>query len=322
MAAIHLVKLIQSLRQLQSFENFKCRINSFNSSMSATVDINFRQLRAFVLAAETRSFTRTAEQLHLSQPSLSYVIRKLEEAVGVSLLARNTRSVELTEAGEHFLPQARQLLRGLDDALREADTQRNLSRGRVRIAALPSAAAAFVPRKMASFIEQYPGIQISLRDGRAGEIRNWIMSGEVDVGLSSCPDDLAGLSFVTLFDDGLVLVRPKHQDSHALALADMRYIALAMDTSIRPLADAALRELGYTKSASWEVAYMSTAASLVRAGLGFTLLPASCAETFNVASGLIIEPLAVEASRPIGILRRKPERGSHAIERFLEHLKR
>jgi LysR family transcriptional regulator, carnitine catabolism transcriptional activator len=285
------------------------------------MDINFRQLRAFVLAAETRSFTRTAEQLHLSQPSLSYVIRKLEDAVGVSLLTRNTRSVELTDAGAQFLPQARHLLRGLEDALREADAQRNLSRGRVRIAALPSAAAAFIPLKIAGFSGQYPGIQIDLRDGRAGEIRGWIMSGEVDVGLSSFPDDMAGLSFTPLFDDGLVLVRPHPKSGAPTNLNDQPYIALGTDTSIRPLADAALERLGYCLPPCWEVSYMSTAASLVRAGLGFALLPASCAETFNVNDGLVIEPLSVQAPRPIGLLRRKPERSSPAIERFLEWLR-
>ena len=312
------MKRAASLLYMRSFENFKCRMNSSNFFMSGTMDINFRQLRAFVLAAETRSFTRTAEQLHLSQPSLSYVIRKLEEAVGVSLLTRNTRSVELTEAGAQFLPQARQLLHGLDDALREADAQRNLARGRVRFAALPSAAAAFIPSKIAGFIQRYPGIQIDLRDGRAGEIRSWVMSGEVDVGLSSFPDDMAGLSFTPLFDDGLVLVRP--EGPAPVALGDLRYIALATDTSIRPLADAALDQLGYEQPPGWEVSYMSTAASLVRAGLGFTLLPASCAQTFNVEDGLVIEALPVTAPRPIGLLRRKPERSSPAIERFLQHL--
>lgn len=278
------------------------------------MDISFRQLRAFVVAAETRSFTRTAEQLHLSQPSLSYVIRKLEDAVGVALLARNTRSVELTAAGEEFLPQARQLLRGLDDALREADAQRNLSRGRVRLAALPSAAAAFLPRRISAFTRAHPGIQIDLRDGRAGEVRAWVVSGEIDVGLSSCPDDLSGLSFTPLFDDGLVMVRP------ATTTETLPYIALAADTSIRPLADAALVALGHREPPAWEVAYMSTAASLARAGLGFTLLPASCADTFNVAHGLVIEPLPFSSSRPIGLLRRKPERSSPAIEAFLKYL--
>ncbi len=84
------------------------------------MNVSFRRLRAFILIAETSSFTRTAEQLHLSQPALSYSIRKLEESMGLQLLARNTRSVELTPAGEHFLPQARRMLRDMNDAVRDA----------------------------------------------------------------------------------------------------------------------------------------------------------------------------------------------------------
>ena len=129
------------------------------------MDISFRQLQAFVLIAEHRSFSRAAEQVHLSQPALSYSLRKLEDALGLSLLARNTRSVELTAAGLRFLEQARRLLRDMDNAVHDAHEQLHLESGSLRIAVLPSVAIEPLPRVLQEYRRRYPGIDISLHDG-------------------------------------------------------------------------------------------------------------------------------------------------------------
>ncbi|WP_434611059.1 LysR family transcriptional regulator [Pseudomonas sp. R1-7] len=283
------------------------------------MNVSFRQLRAFILIAETSSFTRTAEQLHLSQPALSYSIRKLEESMGLQLLARNTRSVELTPAGEHFLPQARRMLRDMDDAVRDARDTLSLSRGTLRLAALPTAAASFLPVVIASFQREHPGVNVHLLDGRAGEIMGWVQGGEVDAGISSLPDDLSGLSFERLLDDNLVLL--SHKDHHG-DWKQQPYIALTPDTSIRPLADAALRYLNVEPAPAWEVAHMSTATALVREGLGFSLLPASCTAVFNIGEQCAVTAIDQPAKRSIGLLQRKPVAPSPSLSQFMGHVRR
>lgn len=286
------------------------------------MNVTFRQLRAFILIAETSSFTRTAEQLHLSQPALSYSVRKLEESMGLQLLARNTRSVELTPAGEHFLPQARRMLRDMNDAVRDARDTLSLSRGTLRLAALPTAAASFLPIAIASFQHENPGVTVSLLDGRAGEIMGWVQRGEVDAGISSLPDDLSGLSFVRLLDDNLVLL--SHKDPQRDDQDDWKrqpYIALTPDTSIRPLADAALRYLNVEPVPAWEVAHMSTATALVREGLGFSLLPASCTAVFNIGELCAVTAIDQPAKRSIGLLQRKPVAQSPSLSQFMQHLR-
>jgi DNA-binding transcriptional LysR family regulator len=283
------------------------------------MNVSFRQLRAFILIAETSSFTRTAEQLHLSQPALSYSIRKLEESMGLQLLARNTRSVELTPAGEHFLPQARRMLRDMDDAVRDARDTLSLIRGTLRLAALPTAAASFLPVVIASFQREHPGVDVRLLDGRAGEIMGWVQRGEVDAGISSLPDDLSGLSFERLLDDNLVLL--SHQNHHR-EWKQQPYIALTPDTSIRPLADAALRYLNVDPVPAWEVAHMSTATALVREGLGFSLLPASCTAVFNIGEQCVVTAIDQPAKRSIGLLQRKPVAPSPSLSQFMGHVRR
>lgn len=279
------------------------------------MDINFRQLRAFISVAETSSFTRTSEQLHLSQPALSYSIRKLEETIGLQLLARNTRTVELTPAGEHFLAQARGMIQDMDNAVRDARETLNLSQGTIRLAALPTAAASFLPEIIAAFMKEHPGVQVSLRDGRAGEIKAWVQSGEVDAGITSRPDDPSGLSFDPLMNDNLVLL-VRRNDDHDQGWQALPYIALTPDTSIRPLADAALRLAGRSDEPAWQVSHMSTAAALVRAGLGFTLLPASCMAFLRVDQELSALALDQPEQRFLGLLQRKPVKQTPSMRAF------
>lgn len=274
------------------------------------MDISFRQLQAFVLIAEHRSFSRAAEQVHLSQPALSYSLRKLEDALGLSLLARNTRSVELTAAGLRFLEQARRLLRDMDNAVHDAHEQLHLESGSLRVAVLPSVAIEPLPRVLQEYRRRYPGIDISLHDGRAGEIRQWVSAAEVDFAITSAVDDLGALDFQPLYDDSLVLLVRGHERLRGkallAALREQDYIATTRDTSLRGMADETLLRMGLLREPAWEVAYMSSAAALARAGLGFALLPASVADTFNSDGSLAVHVLSQAPARSIGLLQRKP----------------
>lgn len=283
------------------------------------MDINFRQLRAFTLVAQTLSFTRTSELLHLSPPALSYSIRKLEESLGLKLLARNTRSVELTPAGAHFLPQAQQLLQVMGDAVSDAQALLNLDRGTLRLAALPTAAASFLPGAIAAYSRDHPGVQVSLLDGRAGEVRAWVQSGEVDLGVTSLPDDMSGLEFKHLVNDNLVLL-VRDVGDHGEGWKTRPYIALAADTSIRPLADMTLRHLGVDVNPAWQVAHMSTAAAMVREGLGFSLLPASCMAFLQLGESLSVLPVEQPVQRSLGLLQRTPVRKTPAMQMFMHYL--
>ncbi len=283
------------------------------------MNVSFRQLRAFVLIAESSSFTRTAELLHLSQPALSYTIRKLEESLGLQLLARNTRMVELTPAGRHFLAQARRMLRDMEDAVRDARETLALTRGIIRLGALPTAAASVLPQAIAAFAQLHPGIEVHLRDGRAGEILGWLQSGEVEAGITSSPAEGLNLNFEPLLDDNLVLL-VREDAKRRSQWQRLPYIALTPDTSIRPLADAALRHLGMQPTPVWEVAHMSSVVALVREGLGFSLLPASCASVFNIERCTTV-PIEQPARRSIGLLETRPVSRSPSLTAFMAFLR-
>src|SRR3954465_13111380 len=126
------------------------------------MDLSLRQIRAFVSVAHLKSFTRAAALLHLSQPALTVQIRRLEEALGVKLLDRNSRTVELTRVGRELAPVLQRLLRELDSVVIDTRDLAAKRHGVVRIAALPSVAAGLLPDVIAAFREGNPRVTFVL----------------------------------------------------------------------------------------------------------------------------------------------------------------
>lgn len=278
-----------------------------------------RQLQAFVSVAELGSFTRAAEYVHLSQPALSSSIRKLETLLGIALFTRDTRSVTLTSGGRHFLGHAQRILADMDQALEDARDMAHLRQGRLRLAVLPSVASSLLPGVMARFCERHPQVDISVRDGLAGDVQAWVCDASVDIGLTSRPEADSALDFQPLWQDELIAVVPASKGagrdwqtcSHALP-----YIALTAHTSIRPLADRALKQAGLSLVPGWELAQMSSAIAMVREGLGYTLLPASCIEVFNLGAEVVTHRVE-GVSRELGCLWRRPVQPGPVIEAFM-----
>jgi len=121
------------------------------------MDVNLRHLRSFIAVAELGSFTRAARLLHMSQPALTVQVRKLEEALKIRLLDRDSRSVALTSAGRELLPALEAALRGIDEIVLESHQQGIGKRGVVRIATLPSLAASLLPATISRSGPPSPG---------------------------------------------------------------------------------------------------------------------------------------------------------------------
>jgi DNA-binding transcriptional LysR family regulator len=248
------------------------------------MNVSLRQVRAFIVTARFGSFTRAAGLLNLSQPALTVQIRQLEETLGVRLLDRNTRTVELTRIGRELLPVLERLLGEFDAVVSNAREMAAIQHGAVRIAALPSVAATVLPSLIARFRQGHPRIRISLRDAVGRRINAMVLDETVDLGIGADIEPEAGLETVRLFEDELRAVLPA---SHPLCaaetltldqLAGEPLILMDADSTVRALVDRAFAERNLLVSPAFEVTYMSTAAGLVRAGLGIALLPSTAIE--------------------------------------------
>ncbi|MEO8754440.1 MAG: LysR substrate-binding domain-containing protein [Casimicrobiaceae bacterium] len=287
------------------------------------MNINFRQLRAFVSIGRLGSFTRAADALHATQPALSAQIRELEDALGVKLFDRSTRSVTLTQAGHDLLPVVDNVLGDLGSVVARARDVAHRNTGRVTVAALPSLAATLMPGAVARMRAQHPGITVVIKDALAERIVGLIRADEVDLALTSAPPTDPQLQFTPLMTDRMVAVLPAgHPLVHAktLRLADLLASPLVLmdrDSSVRRIVDAACASIGRLAEPAFEVAYMSTAIGLVRAGMGATLLPSSAAE-LRATSDLTIRNLdSPKVERQLGVLKQRRRGYSPAAEAFV-----
>ncbi len=243
-------------------------------------DLSTRQLRAFLALAEQRSFTRAAQQVHLSQPAFSALIRALEAALDARLFDRSTRSVELTAEGRLFETSARQLLGDFGAAVGHLRDHLQLRTGRVSLAALPSLAAGWLPAILAEYKAQWPGVELSLHDSLSDDCLDLLRGGVVEFALASTGAHSAGLQTEVLCSDGFHLVCRK---DHPLAkrkatelklkdLAPYPFVHLARNSSVRQRLDAALHPMQL--NTVLEVEHLATVAGMVEVGLGISVVPA------------------------------------------------
>ena len=245
------------------------------------MDVNLRQLRAFLTVAELKSFTRAADLLHLSQPALTVQIRNLETALGSKLLDRTSRLVELMRIGRDLLPAFQRLLRDFDATVTDVREAGSGRRGIVRLAVLPSFAASTLPGLILATRRRNPAVDFVVQDAIAGHIRTMLVSEQVDIGITG--GDVTTDEYDILYEttDRLCVIFPARHligRKRKILLADLFDLPLvltAVGTSVRAVVDAAFLAAGRLPNVTCSANYMMTAVAMVRAGLGITILPQS-----------------------------------------------
>lgn len=168
--------------------------------------LELRHLRYLIAVAEHGSFTRAAEDLRISQPTLSQQVKQLERAVGAQLLDRTGRAVRLTDAGETYVQHARAALRELATAERAVVDLADLSRGHLRLALTPTFTAYLVGPVVAALHTAHPGITLGVREMPQDRIEAGLLADEHDLGLAFHGPHLPGIAATALFTETLGLV--------------------------------------------------------------------------------------------------------------------
>lgn len=246
--------------------------------------MDFRDLTCFVAVAEELHFGRAAERVGMAQPPLSQRVKALEEELGVRLLARTSRKVALTPAGEAFLAEAREVLARAD---RAAETARRVGRGlggRLVAGFVNPAMDAFLAEAMARFRRDVPGVAVSLRELSSREQVAALGAGRLDVGfIRFAGQKLAGLEAEVLFREPYVAALPA---GHVLsgrgriALGRLVREPLLMPPpgdlpALRTAMEEAFARVGGDPETVQEARSKFTVMSLVAAGMGVALVPAS-----------------------------------------------
>ena len=216
-----------------------------------------REIDVFLTLADTLSFRRTALQMHLSQSAVSGTLARLEDMLGARLFDRTTRTVQLTQAGEVFAEQARFLHHQVQETVRRVQAVAQVQVGRLALAALPSLAAGAVPRALARFAADHPGVHLQLFDSLAGPAFDMVRTGRVDFALTAANPAYADLDYTPLASDRFVLLigrsHPLAQGHTALAWADIAHlphISMPAGTSVRQYVDAVLSRINWNAVAA------------------------------------------------------------------------
>jgi len=275
--------------------------------------MELRHLRYFVAVAEALSFARAAERLHLSQPPLSRQIRALEDELGTPLFARTKRSVRLTPAGAALLPEARRLLRDADGLKAGA---RQLAAGEVGALALgfiSVAAYNMLPELAPEFRRRHPGVKLALQEATSDVQLPALRQGELDVGLVLPPVAEPGLEYAPLLHEALMAALPTgtSRGRGPVALASLRdepfvLIPRQVGTSLYDAIVGACQRAGFSPRIEQEAIQMQTIVSLVAAGMGVALVPASLRHLRR--TGVTYRPLVERSPRiEIGIAWRRAD---------------
>jgi DNA-binding transcriptional LysR family regulator len=290
--------------------------------MAINFDLN--DLHAFRAVAELANFRKAAEAVHISQPAFSRRIDKLEEALGVRLLDRTTRRVNLTAVGRDFARKVQQLLDELDSTLLGIRGVAATRMGEVTIACVPSTVNYFVSNVIRRYHEQYPRIRVKIFDASANEVLAAVARSEADFGVNFTGSQEPEIQFEPLLEERFVAACRR---DHPLArkrsatwsdLAQYDFICVAKSSGNRVLIDQALANVKGRPQHIYEAQHVTTLLGLVEAGLGVAAVP-SLAMPGPEHPLLVSVPLTEPAvKRRVGLIRRKGRSLSPAAQQLYQ----
>ena len=267
------------------------------------------QLRALVAVAETLSFRDAAAQLWVSQPAVSASIAGLENTLGVHLVERTTRRVHLTATGEAVADRARTALEAVDDVIRTAQAGRRPLSGPLRLGIIPTVAPYALPAVMSGLQRDLPLCRPDVLEDQTARLVEHLERGRLDVAVLALPVSPAALASWPLYHEEFLLAVPA---GHPLAgrtdlphevLAGLELLLLQDGHCLRDQVLDVCRKAGATTTHPARTSSLSTLTSLVAAGMGATLLPASAAGGEAAGPGVGLATLRAPApGRVIGLV--------------------
>lgn len=284
--------------------------------------MNLRDLRYLVALADTLHFGKAAARCHVSQPTLSAQLKKLEEYLGVELIERQPRRVQLTQAGKELVARARKVLQETDEMLNLARNRRDPLHGQLKLAVIPTVAPYLLPLIVKKLRKQLPHLTLQLYEYKTETLLNQLRTGDVDVGILALPVPLEGLESSTLYTEDFLVALPKEHplaDRTSIKLADLSDDSLLLLEDGHCFRDQALEvcgKAGLAENQDYRATSLETLRQLVAAGYGITLLPKLATRGSAATNqGLSIKPLARPAPhRTIGAVWRKSSTRTGAIQ--------
>jgi DNA-binding transcriptional LysR family regulator len=275
------------------------------------MNVALRQLRAFLAVARHGSFSRAAQEVGLSQSAISLSVRQLEAELGLKLLDRSTRQVQLTAVGATLVASGSRLVDELDVTLMELRDIGVQHRGRVKMACVPAVARSLMPRCVAHCSEKWPNVSLDMEDCAATDVIRKVGRGEVEFGIASGDIANAELHIEPLMEDPFRLVCRRDDPIAASGVATWsqlsgRKLVMLNNTSgSRQVIEATLARTRTRVDIFLELAQPSSILGMVEAGIGIAVVPQLAAPRRDDALLATCRLIKPSVSRTILLLRRR-----------------
>ena len=293
-------------------------------------DITLRQLRYFVALADTRHYRKAAEQVGVSQPSLSQQIVGLEAALGMELVERGKRGAVLTPGGRDVLEQSRAVLDQIEGMKTSAMAAKEGVSGTLRLGSTPTLGPYFLPQVMRKIHEAYPSLKVIVRDAATAVLKEELLQGRHDFILTQLPFRSADVSVQRIFREPLVLAVARDHPLAAKAEVDDRDIvgqdvlSLSNAYTLHNQISSLCEEVGATLRPDYEGTSLDAIRHMVALDMGVSFLPSLYAksEVPKAAEDVRVLPFRQnQFTRSIGVVWRKQSPHGATLERLTNIVK-
>jgi LysR family hydrogen peroxide-inducible transcriptional activator len=284
-------------------------------------DMNLKDLKYLVALADTGHFGKAAERSFVSQPTLSAQLKKLEEYLGVKLVERQPKNVQLTEVGRQVVVRARRMLDEGDEIVALARNNTDPLAGKLKLGLIPTVGPYLLPRVMPKIRKALPHLSLMLYEHQTEALLKRLRDGDIDLGIMALPTLLDGLESRALYDEAFTVALPHRHPLAAkstLKVQDLKGHTLLLLEDGHCLRDQALEvcsRVDVREAEDFRATSLETLRQMVVAGLGITLLPELAVESpFGSQRGLTIRQFAKPApQRVVGAVWRKSTTRAAAI---------
>jgi DNA-binding transcriptional LysR family regulator len=286
-------------------------------------------LQLFVAVAETRSITAGAARVYLALASASERIKGLEETLGVALLKRGRRGVELTSAGESLLDHARIVLHNVEALRGDLASFASGAKASVHLLANTSGISEYLPKALAAFLAGHPRISIDVEERESGEIARAIVSGAAELGLAAEHALPEGIERIPFSEDRLVLVVPRADELASRRQVDFRdvvsrdFVGLITSSALHAHVSGHAARLGARLRFRARLNNFDAICQMVAAGVGVAVLPEiaarRCARSMKIA---VVRIRDSWADRQLAICARSFKALPKPAQQLVEHLRK
>jgi len=264
------------------------------------------ELRAFTVLARELRFTRAANLLGVSQPTLSRLVQRLEKQLGAKLVVRGPQGVVLTDAGEHFLSHAARALASIDSGIAEVSELSGEPRGEVKMGALPTIAAYVLPPVVAAFHKAHPAVKLIIHEGFSGALEAKVVRGELDLAMVQYPPKSEEVSALLLWhEEHRLAVPPQHRLAGSKkpvdlqTLVDEHFVVIPGMPGMRKMEELCAA-VGKRPQIALETENLESVRRMIEAGLGISLVPALMArdkrwrvDPIPIAGGIVSRDVCI-----------------------------